>query len=61
MRKFGLILLLGAAALFIVLPIALGSALLFEWDSMVIFLGLFRELFFGNLARFGLRNGDFGS
>ncbi|MBU44481.1 MAG: adenylate/guanylate cyclase domain-containing protein [Spirochaetaceae bacterium] len=46
MRKFGLILLLGAAALFIVLPIALGSALLFEWDSMVIFLGLFRELFF---------------
>ncbi|MEQ8353379.1 MAG: adenylate/guanylate cyclase domain-containing protein [Leptospiraceae bacterium] len=46
MRKFGLILLLAAAALFIFLPIALGSALLFEWDSMVIFLRLFRELFF---------------
>ena len=46
MRKFGLILLLAAAALFIILPISLGSALLFEWDSMVIFLDLFRELFF---------------
>lgn len=44
MRKFGLILLLLAAALFIILPLALGSALLFDWNSMVIFLNMFREL-----------------
>lgn len=46
MRKFGLALLALAAALFIVLPLTLGSALVFNWDSMVIFLRMFRELFF---------------
>ena len=46
MRKFGLILLLVASVLFSFLLITLGSAILFEWDSLVFFLRLFKELFF---------------